>query len=323
MMTSIFTSVIKKLLLIKYILLTVLLFTIISCANKTTSGHIKEESYNPNEYLIIWAHSDIQPRDLSERKYYESAIADINNNFPKIDIALVAGDIVHYDKSTYDFEWYIEKKKNSIVKHWYEIAGNHDQKNYKNYKKYIQLPLHYSVRIGNILILCLSDEDRYPTTKISDEAFNWWKEMVVNNQDKIIITMTHGYVKQSNLFGTVISSRNINNSDRFADVLKNYKVDIWLCGHTHLSHSINASVKTADKLNGTLFINVSAIRGRSFLNTESFLLYFKKDSNEAIIKSRNHTEQKFNMDSILHKLNRPFIWNGTSPIIQKMDYDIP
>ena len=86
MTTSIFTLVIKKILLIKYILLTVLLFSFISCANKTTSGHIKEESYNPIEYLIIWAHSDIQPRDLSERKYYESAIADINNNFQKIDI---------------------------------------------------------------------------------------------------------------------------------------------------------------------------------------------------------------------------------------------
>ncbi len=149
------------------------------------------------------------------------------------------------------------------------------------------MPLHYSVIVGNMLIICLSDETSSPETNISDEAFNFWKELVINNQDKIIITMTHGYLKQSGLFGSsFLPSRNINNSERFSDVLKNYKVDIWICGHTHLSHSFNGSVKIADDLNNTLFINVSAIRGSRYTSAESYLFFFKKDSDEVIVKSR-------------------------------------
>jgi predicted phosphodiesterase len=295
----------------------------LSCTSKIKHELIKEQSYTSDDYLIIWAHSDIQPRNIKERIYYETAIADINKNFSKVDIALVAGDIVHWSTSADDYKWYLEAKKKTSIKYWYEIAGNHDHKNKINYEKYIQMPLHYFVKIGNIIIVCLSDETRSAETNISDEAFNFWKDIVINNQDKIIITMTHGYLEQSGLFGSFVSSRNIKDSKRFSDVLKKYKVDLWISGHTHLPHNFSDTVKIVDGLNGTLFINVSAIRGGSLASAESYLLYFKKNTNELVAKSRDHNEKVFNMDDILYKLSHKFQWNNSPPVMQSIKNDKP
>ncbi|MBN2402640.1 MAG: metallophosphoesterase [Spirochaetes bacterium] len=311
----------KILFIFRISLLTLLLaLNVISCSGRIKPEPAKEPLYKHDDYLIIWAHSDIQPRNEQERKYYETAIADINKNFSKVDIALVAGDIVHWSKSDKDFEWYLNTKKKTSIKHWFEIAGNHDHKNKNNYERYIQMPLHYSVAIGNIIIICLSDETRSAETNISDKAFNFWKDIVINNQDKIIITMTHGYLKQSGLFGSgIMPSRNIKNSERFADVLKKYKVDLWICGHTHLSHSFNGTVKKADDLNGTLFINVSAIRKSKLTTTESYLLFIKKDTDELIAKSRDHDNKKFNLDDIKLKLSSKFQWDNSPPVMRKMN----
>ncbi len=113
-----------------FLFLTALLsLYLVSCSNKARAEYIRENSYNPSDYLIVWAHSDIQPRKLSERKYYEAAVADMNDNFPKIDIALVAGDIVHWSNAAEDYDWFVKTKGKTSIKYWYEIAGNHDQNN--------------------------------------------------------------------------------------------------------------------------------------------------------------------------------------------------
>ncbi len=48
---------------------------------------------------------------------------------------------------------------------------------------------------------------------------------------------------------------------------------------------------------------------------------FKKDSDELTARSRNHNENKFNMDDIKIKLSHKFKWDNSPPVMQKMDYD--
>lgn len=297
------------------------LFYNTACTSGKNKSVVKDELlYNNTDYFVIWTHSDIQPRIKSERKYYKTAIDDINENFPFIKIALVAGDIIHWSKSPEVFEWYNSMKKKTSIKYWYEIAGNHDQKDFNNYKKYINKPLHYSVRTGNLLILCLSDENLKAETEISDKAFKWWKDMVIGNQDKIIITMTHGSLKQSWLMGTIIPSRNIRNSERFANVLKKYKVDVWLCGHMHLAHSLKGSMRNAPDLNNTLFINISTIRGNSFKDPESFILFLKNDSDQLQIRSRNHSKREFyGYYSKSFTLSHKFKRDNDAPVMTAMN----
>lgn len=300
----------------RQILLFILFIIFISCAEKQT---FIRESVQEKDYFVIWAHSDIQPRDIRERDYYATAIDDINANVRNVNIALVAGDIIHWTESAEVYQWYADMKSRSYIKHWYEIAGNHDQKDSENYKKIIKMPLHYSVRAGNILILLMSDESRSPETNISDSAFQWWRQMVIDNQDKIIITVTHAYLKQSGLFSAFIDSRDISGSERFADVLREYKVDIWLCGHVHMAQWMNSRVKVSKELNGTLFINVSAIRGNMFKDVESSILFFKNNSDKVLVRSRDHTAGKYEeLQDIWHSLNNKFIWDGSEPVMEAM-----
>jgi hypothetical protein len=289
----------------------IIILFIPSCSGHAGVEYIDKNNYLPQNYLTIWSHSDIQPRDAAERKFYDKAIQDINSNFPAIDMALVAGDIVNWSTSENDYKWYVKNKENTLIKYWYEIAGNHDQKCIEGYKKYIHLPLDYSVEIGNILILCMSDETDTAAQEISDGVFRWWKHMVKANQDKIIITMTHAYLKESRMFMTSFPSRNIKDSWRFAEVMKHYRVDVWICGHAHLSHGLGLSLSASDNLNGTLFINTSAIK-----NSESYLLFFKKDSADLVIKSRDHEKQIFNTDDLIFRLKKNFIWNNSVPVMK-------
>ncbi len=95
---------------------------------------------------------------------------------------MVAGDITQGNEKG-DFDWYISTRNASYIKEWFEVAGNHDLnlENGKLYQKKIQKGLHYSVMKGNILFIFISDELRSSATDISDETFNWWRNLVINN----------------------------------------------------------------------------------------------------------------------------------------------
>ena len=185
------------------------------------------------------------------------------------------------------------------------------------YKKYIKKPLYYSVHIGNIIFLFLSDEVDCKQTVISDKAFKWWKEKVIRNQKCIIITITHGLLKESNLMGTSLSKLIIKNSNRFVDILTKYRVDIWICGHSHIPYYLPDKIVLSKELNGTLFIDVSAIRKDIFSNIESRIFIFKINSRFVLIKSRNHEKQLYYDDmDFFHQLTHKFIWDHSSPIIK-------
>jgi hypothetical protein len=267
------------------------------------------------DYFIIWAHSDIQPRKKSDRDAYETAVYDITHNIPKPDMAIVAGDIVHNPNSEDDFKWYVETKKQAGIDYWFEIAGNHDMKDYDNYREYINKPLHYSVTIGNMLILFMSDEDRFPPTFISDATFEWWKKMVIDNQDKIIVTVTHAYLKNSGLFmADTVESRTILHSERFEEILKQYRVDLWLCAHTHMPSFFGFNESRIREFNNTTFINISRIRRDMHFNPESRIIILKNNSPVMIIKTRDHGSEKYiKRREIIINLPKNFVFTEKKP----------
>jgi predicted phosphodiesterase len=288
---------------------------ILSCTHQGKEEFLSRIA-TQREYLKIWAHSDIQPRNKSEGINYEKAIKDITQNVKDVTIAIVAGDIVQRRHSSHIYEWFLELRNQAGIRYWYEIAGNHEAKNLTNYHKYLRKPLHYSVQVGNIVFLFLSDEIDSPPTEISEKAFQWWREKVIKNQHNIIITVTHGLLQQSNLLGTTLSKMLIGDSERFVEVLKKYRVDIWISGHTHLPHYLPGKSMVSHELKGTLFIDVSAIRKDLFTDIESSILTFMKNSRHVLIQSRNHEKQQYNRSlDLFHQLSHPFIWDGTPPEI--------
>lgn len=145
----------------------------------------------------------------------------------------------------------------------------------------------YRFLAGNILFLMLADRNDapepvgrghsrdarrggYPAGAVTRETFNWWKQQVLNNQDKIIVTMHHHALRDTTIasgFGEgnpryhgssggaegssylyyLIENddpedfRFIKDAHVFEDFLDAYHkehgrgaIDLWIAGHTHV-----------------------------------------------------------------------------------------
>ncbi len=268
-------------------------------------------AYDPDKELKIWFLSDIQPRNDKERKDFERAVTDVNKNVKDIDIAVVAGDIVNTTTEE-SFDWYIDTKNKSYINKWYEIAGNHDLKPDEGvlYKKKLNNQLYYTVSKNNLLMIFMSDEKRSSASDISDETFNWWKELVINNQDKIIFVITHAPLKGSGITFSSFNRRNIIESNRFTKILNSNRVDLWLSGHLHIPHSIVSNFTSNKKFKNTKFLNISSIRRElmGFKDSESFIIILNCGSSMVEIKSRNHTRSSYNKNQVYnYKLNKKYL----------------
>jgi calcineurin-like phosphoesterase family protein len=269
---------------------------------------------NPKNSLRIWALSDIQPKKRKHRKEFERAIQDINQNVPGIDLAIVVGDILQ-EVSEEGFDWYIRTINLSYIKEWYEIMGNHDLNpdDGKLYRKKIREDFHYAIQKGNILFIFMSDEVKSSATDISDVKFDWWRDLVVNNQDKIIVTVTHAPLEGSKIPFSTLSRRQITDSKRFTDVLKKYRVDIWLSAHLHVPEWFPNDINRVKKYNGTVFINVAGIRTEALglKQSESRIITFVCGSDKVLVGSRNHTQEAYNNDlDVVFNLSKEYKCEG-------------
>jgi predicted phosphodiesterase len=257
--------------------------------------------------LVIWMLSDIQPSTPAERVLFEQTIGDVNDHVGRVDMAVIAGDLVKSRSRDDDFTWFLSTRNRSKVRHWYEIAGNHDVRSEPLFHRYFPRPAYYGVEIGNILFLLLSDELPSSKTDISEEAFRWWRDMVFRNQDRIIITVTHGQLENSGLLGSSFASRQIAGSARFEKVLQEAGVAVWASGHTHLPQGLPGTANVNEELDGTCFINVSSINSGPFTYSQSRFLVFEEGSDRLLIRSRNHHLGRFDEGlDILLPLNKPF-----------------
>jgi hypothetical protein len=274
--------------------------------------------------LIIWAHADIQPRDEGEMSHYETAVKDIKTLPFVPDMALVAGDLVHRLDSQSRWDWMKGLREQTGIPLWFEIAGNHDLNDRASYLRNSGRPLHYAVRYGNILFIFLSDEIRSAVTDISDGAFMWWRDLVVNNQDSIIVTVTHAALSTSGLIATANWTMKIRDSGRFRDVLLSHPVDLWISGHTHLPNFLAVKSATHED-HPTLFLDVSSIHKSPGSPVESWILLFREGSRTLLCSPRNHEKGVFySFTALRHELTRPFHrGDGKAVIVSTYEPPLP
>lgn len=279
------------------------------------SGNFSEAStQQTGRELTVWMLSDIQPPTVQQRYAFEAAVEDVSQNIGPIDIGIMAGDLLTSRSKDEAFTWFIETRGKADVTDWYQIAGNHDVRSGPIFYSHFPQPEYFAVELGNLLFLFMSDQSTASRTDLSDEAFVWWKEMVENNQDRNIITVTHAQLRGSGLISSSISSRVIHNSERFEKVLQEEKVVLWVSGHSHLPHSLSGTVRTQKKFRGTYFVNVSSISDESLLDSESRFFYLRDGADVMWMRSRNHTTGTFNNNlDIPITLKTPFRWSGERP----------
>ncbi len=283
---------------------------VLSCSHNL---HTLQSSSDTDD-LIIWAHSDIQSRNNSQKQHYEIAFNDIQENFPAVNMAIAAGDLVWRDNLPEDYySWMRALRKTSGIPNWYEIAGNHDLNDREAYIEFSANPMHYAVKFGNTVFIFLSDEIRSAVTEISQPAYNWWRNLVVRFQDHNIIVVTHAALKQSKLAGTINSTMTIEGSDRFYRVLQKQHVDIWLSAHTHLPNILRGKWHRGHDV-PTLFVDISGIEETTFSPIESWILHFRNGERSVVLFPRNHRRQiNYRTQILIHQLRYPFQWDGKSP----------
>lgn len=275
------------------LLLLLLIIKLTACQVGPSTGKelTAADWYVPDETLTVWALSDTHVKDEKHIKPFRKAIKDVNDNIPDVDMAINSGDVVHFPtEESYDL--YIKTRDASYIKEWHEIIGNHDYKTDKGniFQAKLKEKPNYTVEKGNILFIFISNEDRGKATVITDETFEWWKDLVIKNQDKIIVTVTHAPLDGSGITFSGLKARQIVDSKRFREVLKQYKVDVWLSGHLHLPQELFGTIVKQKKLNGTVFIEISSIRPDlgGIKESESRVLTFACGSDKMLVRSRNH-----------------------------------
>ncbi|MFT5468929.1 MAG: hypothetical protein ACI8UO_004042 [Verrucomicrobiales bacterium] len=202
----------------------------------------------------------------------------------------------------------------------------------------------YSFEAGNLLFLMLADRNDaptpvgrghsseknrggYPPGAITRETFEWWKNQVLENQDKIILTMHHHALRDT----TVASSNGegnpryhgssggaagssylyfiIENDDPddfqftpdahvFEDFLADFHeengrgaIDFWVAGHTHVKGPDDDFGRKTITENhwGVNFLQVAALtRHHGGSHPLSRLLTFTENENEAVVKTWLH-----------------------------------
>ncbi|MCU0848032.1 MAG: metallophosphoesterase [Spirochaetes bacterium] len=266
----------------------------------------------PDGSLRIWAHSDLHLKTAIDWNIYKRDMMDIVTSASGIDAAIVAGDIGLNKKNS---GFYCDMKSLSGIRYWFELAGNHDAENIQRYSAITKKPLHYSVSIGNLLIIFMSDEKMTHETDIPDDVFNWWKRLVEKNRDKILVTVTHGVLKGNGTPASLFSEMCIAGSDRFTGVLQKFPVDIWIHGHTHYPFFLKGRIFDG-AINGVIFLDISSIRSKLFFPSTSYLIEFREGSGRVLVIPRVHfLKSWFAGTGSIYEMKKNFSWKGENPVI--------
>jgi len=243
--------------------------------------------------LVIWSFSDIQPINEAQWTEFNDVILDMNNNVD-FDLAIVAGDLVNSGGVATDYDKYIERirKSEHSLFDFFHLAGNHERAgdaDLSNYLQKIPNQYRYSVLVGNLLFIFMSDEVADSNGQIGTDTFEWWKDLVVNNQDKDIITITHQPLYDTTV-GSTGAGTYIEDTNRFSNVLENYNVDLWI--HGHIETTLEQSLSTVEKW-GTLHMN-NGLHIECSFEPCSRVITFTEGSNTVNIKLRNHVINDYN-----------------------------
>ena len=188
----------------------------------------------------------------------------------------------------------------------------------------------YSFQVGNILFLMMGDRNDggppagrrnrggYPAGKVTLQTFEWWRELVEANQDKIIISCHHHMLKDTTVAsgewegvvgryhgrfddGAPIGASYLHfvgdepDAQKFERYLEEHPgaIDLWLGGHTHARPDDGYGGKThVERKWDVTFINVAALTKYHVMNKAvpmSRLLTFELGSKSLTVKCYLHT----------------------------------
>jgi hypothetical protein len=213
----------------------------------------------------------------------------------------------------------------------------------------------YKFEVGNMVFLCMGDRNDggppvgrgerggYPAGAVSLETFEWWKEQVLANKDKIVITAHHHVLKETTVAsgdwegmegkyhgrfedGAPIGASYLYwvggepDTGKFESFLEAHPnaVDLWFGGHTHTHPDDTRGGRShiEKKWGGTTFINcASKSKYHAHLTTFAMSRYltFTPHSADVRVQCYMHTSDYapqgwYEPAERVVTLSRPFVW---------------
>jgi 3',5'-cyclic AMP phosphodiesterase CpdA len=297
----------------------------------------------------VWVFSDchvglggITNADKSVTQWLDHAVTDMQKTKLPISFVLTLGDLTHASQAE-QFEQYLGLKKKAGYAPWWEIAGNHDHASIKEelWERYIKLPTRFTLADGNGIWICFSVERSGAGGKISQETLAWLRQTIQANSNKNVIVCSHQPVghtvarstkdhrllycpapgdPEPGLYPGVEptdpdAKREATDEaiQRVEQLVKDVRVDLWLCGHIHSS---SRNKDWIVKKGNTTYINVASVNpsyGNS--NGGSFVLEFQPGSKTVAARYRNHESGIF-MEKNSTTVEFPFPWQpATKPTL--------
>ncbi len=230
-------------------------------------------------------HIGLLEDDLDGEVWFSRALSDLSTT-GTVDYAFALGDLAQ-NGTAEEFRKYAAIRDASAIAEWYEVAGNHEYFNgeIQSYYSIVNLLKSYTISDGNIMFFMLSDEEDSAIGNLSEETLVWFIDQLAGNQDKIIIVCTHQCV-----YGTIRDSTDSNRYiypiEMVAEILKKYRVDLWLCGHQHY---YPFSLEDMYYNGQTHFVNVSSLNHcYDTKMSQSVTLDFHEGKKEIMTCRRSH-----------------------------------
>ena len=243
----------------------------------------------------VWVLSDLHSglveggKDGSE--WFSLACKDMQKDHADIAYAMTLGDITHGGNEL-QLKNYITTRDASVIKTWYEVAGNHEYQGGKAdlYQKLIRSTDPYSVVDGNLVWIFLSDEKAGVPGELMPKSCDWLEAELAKHKGKNIIVCSHQGVKDTT-FRTDNAQRYLHPADRIAEIIAKSDIALWMSGH---EHHTPYSDKHIARVKDTTYINVASMHhAYKTGSSQSYLLEFQSGAKQIIARRREHDTQKF------------------------------
>ena len=261
-----------------------------------TGGVVPARAQERSRQVLVF--SDIHIGHIADgvdgSEWMARALKELRENQIRVDYAMALGDIAHHANAD-AFKAYKQLKKQSGIETWFELAGNHEygKEGLEDYEAVVRSAKPYAHIDGNLAWFVISDEAKGVPGNISDETFDWLKKAIAENQDKIVIVCSHQLVHNT-IRKSEDAQRYIHPKEKIAEMLKAYRVDLWMCGHEHHRPYSKQEIR---RVNNTTFINVASMsHAYGSKESQSFLLQFKQGAKSIVARRRVHDRQEFSID---------------------------
>jgi len=243
----------------------------------------------------VWAWADthigMQKDGKDGAEWGELSIREMQKNLAPPDYTLVLGDITHWYKRE-QFREYARLRELSRWPRWYELVGNHDFNGTTSgdYWRHVRREERYVLLDGNLAWIMVSSERGKSDGIVRPPTRAWLPKVLAKYQDRNVIVCTHQLVENT-LRHTDHDGAVIHPQEWIRQLLKDYRIDLWLCAHEHGPKRDHRQIK---KIGRTMFINVASLShayGTQACN--SFMLEMTAGKKTVEARCRHHDIEKY------------------------------